>query len=338
MTTTVISGSLKMAEVIASDPRTMALMPRFGIDLGFGEKTVNQICREKSIPLDFFLLMANTFLHPDYFPNRKLRHVDVKLLLVYLENSHEHYIKEKIPYLQSLVSRYTKDLPALEKAQLQTFFDGYIQEVIDHIDYEEKVVFPYICELIGSAESDPETKSSGKYSIKEFEEKHDDIEEKLSDLRSLLVKYFPHDINRHLRILILNELFDLEQDLVNHARLEDKVLIPIIKELETAFGCDTDTTNDARERILHHLNSLIEKDTEDLPEPSDNLLSLREMGVLKLLVKGKSNKEVSNELFISPHTVMTHRKNISRKLQIRSLAGLTVYAIINGIIGLEDFK
>jgi len=67
-------------------------------------------------------------------------------------------------------------------------------------------------------------------------------------------------------------------------------------------------------------------------------LSQREIDVLKLLVKGHNTKEISETLFISTHTVVSHRKNISQKLGIKSLAGLTVYAIINEFIQMDDVQ
>ena len=67
-------------------------------------------------------------------------------------------------------------------------------------------------------------------------------------------------------------------------------------------------------------------------------LSEREKEVIVCVVKGMANKEIAEHLFISVNTVMTHRRNISRKLQIHSPAGLTIYAIVNGLINLEDVK
>ncbi len=226
----VVSASMKMADIIMADQRAMQLMPRFGIDLGFGDKTIKEICRERSIDPDFFLLMVNIFLNPHYFPNKKLKSVDVELLLLYLANAHEYYIGEKIPRLCSLVEQFLKVLNHPAKIQLQTFFNEYIREVLEHIEYEEKVAFPYIKKLL-LQEENPESNFQ-EYTILEFDERHDNIEEKLSDLKNLLIKYFPPSNDRYLRIDILNELFDLEQDLINHARLEDKVLIPIVQEIE----------------------------------------------------------------------------------------------------------
>ncbi len=68
----------------------------------------------------------------------------------------------------------------------------------------------------------------------------------------------------------------------------------------------------------------------------ENSLSKRETDVLKLLVIGKSNKEIAEELFISIHTVVTHRKNISNKLGIKSTAAMAIYAVAKNIIDLND--
>lgn len=100
---------------------------------------------------------------------------------------------------------------------------------------------------------------------------------------------------------------------------------------------ETIPINDNRSKIIKKLNNLIEKEVSELPA-NENQLTAREKDVLRLLVKGRSNKEVSSELHISTHTVISHRKNITQKLNIKSVAGLTVYAILNGTISMEDLK
>ncbi len=67
-------------------------------------------------------------------------------------------------------------------------------------------------------------------------------------------------------------------------------------------------------------------------------LSDREKEVLQKIALGKTNKEIANELFISAHTVISHRKNITRKLGIKTVSGLTVYAILNQLISMEDIS
>lgn len=228
----IIFGSMKMADVIDHDQRVLVLLPRFGIDFGFGDKTVKQICQEKGIQTDFFLMMANSFLYPHYFPKKQLTNTDVKLLVHYLAKTHDFYTREIIPGLRSQLKEFLNNLSHPAVQQLESFFNGYIREVIEHIDYEEKVVFPYIKNMLAGGKDEAGDPHVGSYGIKEFKERHNNIEEKLSDLKSLLIKYFPPDEFPYLRIKILNDLSNLEQDLINHARLEDKVLIPLVEKIE----------------------------------------------------------------------------------------------------------
>lgn len=68
------------------------------------------------------------------------------------------------------------------------------------------------------------------------------------------------------------------------------------------------------------------------------VLSTREKEIITCVVKGMTNKEIADALFLSAHTVITHRRNIARKLQIHSPAGLTIYAIVNKLVELQDIK
>lgn len=72
--------------------------------------------------------------------------------------------------------------------------------------------------------------------------------------------------------------------------------------------------------------------------PAQELLSAREKEIIVGVVKGLTNKQIAEQLFISTHTVITHRRNIAAKLQIHSPAGLTIYAIVNKLVDLNDVK
>ncbi len=86
----------------------------------------------------------------------------------------------------------------------------------------------------------------------------------------------------------------------------------------------------------------IEEKIKKIVTPNDFLvedeLSAREKEVVTAIALGKSNKEIADQLFISTHTVMTHRKNIASKLKIHNPAGLTIYAIVNKLIDINDAK
>ena len=74
----------------------------------------------------------------------------------------------------------------------------------------------------------------------------------------------------------------------------------------------------------------------DYQEPEiTNDLSKREVEIVKHVALGNTNKQIADKLFISPHTVITHRKNITRKLSIKTVSGLTIYAILNNIISID---
>lgn len=97
--------------------------------------------------------------------------------------------------------------------------------------------------------------------------------------------------------------------------------------------------SDSKEVITEHLVSLVDEFLEsDENETENSEISQREKMILKHVAMGHSNKEIADKLFISMHTVITHRKKITRKLGIKTISGLTVYAIINGLLGMEDIE
>lgn len=95
--------------------------------------------------------------------------------------------------------------------------------------------------------------------------------------------------------------------------------------------------NDEEEKIFSKLARLIESGNPATEEESA-AISQRELDVVRLVALGKSNRDIAEELFISIHTVISHRKNITSKLGIKSVSGLTIYAVINKLIGTDDFN
>ncbi len=92
---------------------------------------------------------------------------------------------------------------------------------------------------------------------------------------------------------------------------------------------------DSVEQINDKISSLLSKPREDKRHES---LSAREKEVIVCVIQGMTNKQIAEKLFLSTHTIITHRRNISAKLQIHSTAGLTIYAIVNKLVELDDVK
>ena len=95
---------------------------------------------------------------------------------------------------------------------------------------------------------------------------------------------------------------------------------------------------DDPEELREKLNKLLNVPEETETETGQDVLSAREKEIITCVVKGMTNKEIADALFLSTHTVITHRRNIARKLQIHSPAGLTIYAIVNKLVELQDIK
>ena len=127
-------------------------------------------------------------------------------------------------------------------------------------------------------------------------------------------------IERDFKQVLLLEHLGVH-DLKIHTLIEDTVLIPLVEKFE---GKTPNIISTSAPAVQIAENPNIE-------------LTDREIDVLRLLLAGNSNKEVADKLTISTHTVISHRKNITSKTSIKSLAGLTIYAIQNGIIEMSDF-
>lgn len=96
---------------------------------------------------------------------------------------------------------------------------------------------------------------------------------------------------------------------------------------------------DSSDEIKHKLERLnAEEEPEELGDDEQQSLSSREKEIVVCVVKGMTNREIADKLFLSTHTVITHRRNIARKLQIHSASGLTVYAIVNKLVELSDIQ
>ena len=122
-------------------------------------------------------------------------------------------------------------------------------------------------------------------------------------------------------------LFDIimcERDLISHFEVENKLFIPAVKKIEKALR-----------QSAENASGKITSDDAEADDASETL-STREKDVVRGVALGKSNKEIAEMLFISVHTVTTHRKNISAKLGIHSPAGLTIYAILNNIVDINE--
>ncbi len=176
---------MKLADLIHTDYRLLLLLPRFGLNLGFGDKSVQECCKQHQISDKLFVMICNVYTSSHYLPSEEeLAQVDINQLLSYLKRSHSYYLDNRLLTIQNQLAVISEHEGIQQQKILNRFFEEYKKEVIHHFEYEENTVFPYISAMKTG------TNRTG-YSIEIFEQNHTNIEDKLNDLKNIVIKYLP---------------------------------------------------------------------------------------------------------------------------------------------------
>jgi regulator of cell morphogenesis and NO signaling len=234
----VINESRLMADAILENNRIISLLPRFDIEFGFGELTVDEVCRASGVNTAFFLEIVNSYINDDYVVETDFSLFSLSTVVEYLKKTHTNYLKVELPEIENKIHSLINNscLSDDKKNLVITFFNDYKQEFIVHIMNEEDDVLPYILEIEKQVRlKDPEEdfiKKLETYSIHQFAHEHDRLEDSLANLAALIIKYLPPFKDRALCDQTLSSLFVLKEDLIDHATMEDKVLVPKVADLE----------------------------------------------------------------------------------------------------------
>lgn len=315
-----------MGDIICDDYRILQVISRFGLTLGFGDHTVSETCAAAGVDAPTFLAVVNFIRANGRVSNLStlVEAVSLSSLMDYLHRSHDYFVKFRLPAIRrKLIEAIDCSVKNQIAFLILKFYDEFAAEVGRHMEYEDKYIHTYVNDLMKGVRTDPEV------NIRKLSHQHHDnhlqIEKSLSELKSIIIKYYPSGSRAQWLNDVLMDLFMTEEDLFSHCHLEDTLFLEAVAELET----------ERQERGEENTADREDGETESVVTDT---LSEREKEVIVCVVRGLSNKEIAEHLFISVNTVMTHRRNISRKLQIHSPAGLTIYAIVNGLINLEDVK
>lgn len=305
-----------MLSIIRDNYDILQSLGSFGISLGFGDKTVSEVCEEQGVDTYTFLAVVNFTVNGNG-GNIDLPRISVPTLMKYLQASHEYYLGFELPTIRKQLVEALNPDDNVAKLILK-IYDEYARSVHTHMKYEEQHVFPYVEALMrGESVSD--------YNVDTYSKHHTQTDRKLAELKSIIIKYLPSDTLRNNQLTAtLYGIYNCENWLSQHARVEEEILIPAVRRLEQATR---------RDDVSAKISRMISNGGSDQQQLSD-----RERDVIVSLVQGMSNKEIAEHLFISTNTVITHRRNIARKLQIHSAAGLTIYAIVNGLVDISKVK
>lgn len=212
-----------VVDLVNEDYNILPVLSRFSLPLGFGNKSVGDLCVDSDIDVNVFLLVVNFLLSGEIDESllEKVSPVDV---VRFLHNSHDYYLTYKLPHIRANLLNALDDNHHDINPIIVKFFDDYIDLVKHHFEYEEKVVFPYVQAL-------QEGKHS-KYTIEVFRRQHDDeVEEKLSELKNIILRYYTTNMPYKMYDVLV-DIYNCEEDLASHALIENKMLIPIISKIE----------------------------------------------------------------------------------------------------------
>ena len=315
-----------MSDIIRDDYRLLQVISRFGIGLGFGNQSVAAACQAAGVHTPTFLAVVNCVTGGAHLGLDSLvEQVSVAELMRYLQRSHTYFVSFRLPAIRrKLIEAIDCSARNQIAFLILKFYDEYAAEVARHMDYENQHIHTYVQSLL-----DGKVPDGGDTYAKLAHQHHDNhssLYKSSNELKSLIVKYYPSDSDTQRLADTLMDIYIMEEDLFSHCQLEDTLFAQAVERLE----------QDVRDNATDDDTATATPDGTATASPDG--LSEREKEVVRHVVRGLSNKEIAEKMYISTNTVMTHRRNIARKTQVRSSAALTIYAIVNGLINLDEVK
>lgn len=214
----------KMIDLISDNYNLLQVMSRFGLSLGFGEKSVREVCEMNGVDCSTFLAVVN-FVVEGYSRMDDGESVSVPALVDYLRQAHSYFLDFCLPDIRRklicAIDCSDDDVSFL----ILKFFDEYMREVRKHMEYEDKTVFTYVDSLL-------EGKHPKNYQISTFSKHHDSISERLTELKNILIKYCPDKANKSMLNAALFDIYACEEGLDSHCKVEDYLFVPAILKLE----------------------------------------------------------------------------------------------------------
>lgn len=227
----IFENNTLVADAICSNPSLIMVLERLGINLGVQDKSLNALSLENNLNPDVLVSLFNLQANNVLGNSTRFNFADIRVFVSYLRHSHAYYSGELYPEILRQIETLLSLHEEREFKMLNAFFLEYIDEVDQHFAYENDIVFPYISQLYDVMESGKIINKT-EYSVCDYKKHHDNIEEKLADVKNLLIRFLPPGDDMKIRRQIIFLLSSLDGDLEVHARIENEILIPLVERLE----------------------------------------------------------------------------------------------------------
>lgn len=214
-----------MISLISDNYRLIQVMSRFGLPLGFGDKSIEKVCRENGVDCNTFLGVVNFLNTP--VSDETLASIQSKIslesLLQYLKQSHNYFLEFCLPAIR----RKLLDAIVMKESDVSflilKLFDEYVEGIREHMEEEENHLFKYVDMAMNEPSNIPSSYST-------YSSHHEEVGSKLKELKNIIIKYTPQDARANLLNAALYDIYRCEEELDSHCKVEDMLLVPVLKK------------------------------------------------------------------------------------------------------------
>lgn len=219
------SPEMQIFELVEAAPSVLSIFSRLNIRLPFGDISVEQMCKREGYTPKLFLALCSIHANESFQPSSEQLTVDMLPEVIgYLRASHRYYAEKMLPHASAHLQEILEHCDNLSRNMLRRFYDDYMQYIVDHFHAEEEHLFSVI-----------DNNTAYKADLTILDLPHDDIDDRSNDIASLIFKSLPETAPTKLRIITLEHIYALRDDLRRHNNVERYILKPLVdKYLKTS--------------------------------------------------------------------------------------------------------
>ena len=196
----------------------LSIFSRLDIRLPFGDISVEQMCKREGYTAELFLALCSIHANEAFQPStEQLTVAMLPEVIGYLRASHRYYAEKMLPHTSAHLQEILECCDSLSRSMLRRFYDDYMAYIVDHFHAEEEHLFSVI-----------DNATIRKADLTLLDLPHDDIDDRSNDIASLIFKSLPEEAPTKLRIVTLEHIYALRDDLRRHNNVERFILKPLV--------------------------------------------------------------------------------------------------------------
>lgn len=212
------SPDMKIFELVEAAPSLLSIFSRLDITLPFGDISVAEMCERDGRSVELFLILCSMHADSSYRPAPDAISADMLTdVIEYLRASHRYYAEHMLPHTSQHLEKILQHCDELSRSMLRRFYDDYMEYIVEHFREEEEHLFSII-----------DNDSTERADLSILDVPHADIDDRSNDIASLIFKSLPETAPTKLRIVTLEHIYALRDDLRRHNNVERYILKPLV--------------------------------------------------------------------------------------------------------------